>query len=139
MGDWATGVYNVALRVDEPGQPSWTTNGVPVAVAPRITATPLATTAGAAFTLTLTCAPRLRALQEAGVRLLVGSTELVSETIVTPVDETQPSSITFAVPALDAGAYTLRLRVDGIDSLPVLASGSPPVFGFDPAQKLVVT
>jgi hypothetical protein len=43
------------------------------------------------------------------------------------------------VPGLAAGAYLLRLRVDGIDSLPVLVSGSPPVFGFDAAQTLVVT
>ena len=139
MDAWATGVYNVALRVDEPGQPSWTTNGVPVALAPRAAATPLAAAAGAAFTLTVTSTPRLRPLQKPGVRLLVGLTELVPKAIDTPADTTQPSSITFEVPPLEAGEYVLRLRVDGVDSLPVLATGSPPVFGFDPAQRLVVT
>jgi len=138
MDLWATGVYSVALRVDDPGMPSWTTNSVPIAIAPRITAAPLAAAAGAGFTITVRCAPRLRPLQVPGVRLLLGTTELLAGTVVTPADTTQPSTITFAAPALAAGEYLLRLRVDGIDSLPVLTSGSPPVFGFDPAQKLVV-
>lgn len=139
MHAWASGVYRVALRVDDPGVPRWTTNSVPVALAPRITATPLTATAGAAFTLTVGCAPRLHSLQVPGVRLLLGTTELLAASVDTPADTTLPSSLTFAVPALDAGEYLLRLRIDGIDSLPVQSTGSPPVFGFDPAQKLVVT
>jgi hypothetical protein len=139
MNAWASGAYGVVVRVDETLLPSWTTNSVPVAIAPRITASPLAATAGNVFTLTVVCSPRIRALQKPGVRLLLGTTELLSTAIDTPADATLPTSITFAVPGLAAGEYLLRLRVDGIDSLPVLAAGSPPVFGFDPAQKLVVT
>jgi hypothetical protein len=139
MSAWATGVYEVALRVDDPGMPSWTTNSVPVAIAPRITAVPTNAAAGAAFTLTVTCAPRLRALQEPGVRLLLGTTELLAASITTPGDPTQPTSITFDIPPLEAGEYLLRLRIEGIDSLPVQTAGSPPVFAFDPAQKLVIT
>ena len=139
MNLWATGVYSVALRVQETGVPGWTTNSLPIAIAPRISAAPLAAAAGAAFTLTVRCTPRLRPLQEPGVRLLLGTTELLAASITTPADTTQPSSITFAVPAQDAGEYLLRLRVDGIDSLPVQIAGSPAVFAFDPAQKLVLT
>ena len=138
MSAWASGSYGVVVRVDEAGRPSWTTNTVPVALAPRITASPSTASANAAFTLTVVCAPRLRPLQEPGVRLLLGTAELVPTTIVTPAGATQPSTISFAVPALAAGTYLLRLRVDGIDSLPVLAAGSPPVLAFDPAQQLVV-
>jgi hypothetical protein len=134
--DWATGVYGVAIRVAEPGRPSWTTNSVPVAIAPRITASPLAAAAGAAFTLTVTCAPRLRALQEPGVRLIFGATELLPALIDTPADPDTPTSIKFTVPAFDAGSYPLRLRVDGIDSLPITLAGSPPVFSFDAAQTV---
>jgi Pvc16 N-terminal domain len=139
MNVWATGVYNVAIRLVEPNKPTWTTNSVPVALAPRVSAAPLAVAAATAFDLTVTCTPRLRPLQEEGVRLVVGSTELAPKTIDTPADVTKPSSITFAVPGRDAGEYILRLRVDGIDSLPVLAGGAPQAFGFDPAQKLVIT
>jgi len=133
---WATGVYGVAIQVVEAGRPSWTTNSVPVAIAPRITAAPLATAAGAAFTLTVTCTPRLRALQESGVRLIFGDIELLPALIDTPADLDTPTSIQFAVPALDAGSYLLRLRVDGIDSLPITSVGSPPVFSFDAAQTV---
>lgn len=140
MHDWAAGAYGVALRVDTPGQPRWTTNSVPVALSPRITAAPMAAAANAPFTLTVTCTPRLRPLQEPGVRLLLGSTELApSLPIVTPADTTQPSTLTFDVPALPAGSYLMRLRVDGIDSLPVLVSGTPPVLNFDPAQQVVLS
>ena len=140
MDDWAAGAYGVALRVDTAGKPRWTTNSVPVVISPRITATPMAVAAGAPFALAVTCAPRLRGLQEPGVRLLLGNTELLPTLpVVTPADTTQPSTINFDVPALEAGSYLLRLRVDGVDSLPVRVSGSPPVFGFDPAQQVVVS
>lgn len=140
MNDWAAGAYGVALRVDAPGRPRWTTNSVPVVISPRISAAPMAAAAGAPFMLTVTCAPRLRKLQEPGVRLLLGSTELLPALpIVTPADTTQPSTLSFDVPALEAGSYLLRLRVDGVDSLPVQVSGSPPVFSFDLGQQLVVS
>jgi hypothetical protein len=139
MSAWAAGAFSVAVRVEDSGRPTWTTNGVPVAIAPRITASPLAAAAGTAFTLTLACSPRLRPLQEPRLRLLFGTTELLPHAIATPADPTQPSSITFAVPGQAAGAYLLRLRVDGIDSLPVELNGTPPTFAFDPAQTVTVT
>jgi hypothetical protein len=113
-----------------------------VAIGPRISATPLTAPAGTAFTVMLSCTPRLRPLQQAGVRLLFGDTELVPDSVDTPVDPTAPSSIQFTVPVLPqlvVGAYLLRLRVDGIDSLPVIATGSPPVFSFDPGQTVQLT
>jgi len=133
---WATGVYGVAIRVSDTDRPTWTTNRVPVAIAPRITAAPLAAAAGAGFTLTLTCTPRLRARQEPGVRLIFGATELPAAQVDTPADPDAPSTIAFAVPAHEAGAYPVRLRVDGIDSLPITSAGSPPVFSFDAAQTV---
>ncbi len=139
MNLWAAGAYGVVVRVEQPGRPSWTTNSVPVALSPRITAAPLAATAGAAFTLTLTCSPRVRPLQEPGVRLLLGTTEVLPTAIATPADATLPSTLSFDLPAQVAGTYLLRLRVDGIDSLPVLATGAPPVFGFDANQTLTVS
>ncbi|MEK8033829.1 DUF4255 domain-containing protein [Ideonella sp. DXS29W] len=133
---WGVGLYSVSIQADEPGRPIWRSNSVAAVIAPRITASPLASDAGAAFTLTITCAPRLQPRQEAGVRLIFGDTELVPSSIDTPADTTLPSTIEFEVPALPAGNYLLRLRVDGVDSLPVLAAGSPPVFSFDAAQSV---
>src|SRR5882757_4058164 len=34
MSSWGTGVYTVSLRIAQPNVPAWTTNGVPLALAP---------------------------------------------------------------------------------------------------------
>lgn len=138
MAAWAAGVYTVALRVQEAGRPAWTTNGVPVALAPTISATPLAASAGAGFTLSVRCTPRIATPQTAGVRLLFGDTELAATRLSNPADPTQPTEMDFDIPPQPAGTYLLRLRVDGIDSLPIVATGTPPVFSFDAAQRVVV-
>jgi hypothetical protein len=138
MDTWATGVYAVSLHVSEPGQPSWVTNSVPLAVAPIITVSPLNHAAGT-VNLTLTCAPRLRPAQEAQVRLLFGDVEVQPATITTPGTVTQPTTLTFAVPGVAAGDYVVRLRVEGIDSLPVVYTGTPPSFEFDTQQTVHVT
>lgn len=139
MNLWAAGAFDVSIVVEPPGQPSFTTNSVPVAIAPRISASPVAATAGTPFTLTVRCTPRLRPLQQARARLLLGTTEVVPDAIVQPPDDTQPTSLSFNLAGLAAGSYRLRLRVDGIDSLPVTATGSPPVYAFDSAQTLVLS
>jgi hypothetical protein len=139
MADWGIGVYAVSIRVAQAGQPAWTTNAVPIALAPRITASPLTAAPGDPIDLVVDCTPRLRLLQHAGVRLLLGGGELVPESIDTPGDPTQPSRLHFSVPGQVAGNYVLRLRVDGIDSLPVRLAGTPPRPAFDPAQTLHVT
>jgi hypothetical protein len=33
----------------------------------------------------------------------------------------------------------VRLRVDGVDSIPVIVTGTPPLPAFDPAQQVVIT
>lgn len=141
LSAWASGLYTLVLVVRRPGLPAWTTNAVPFALAPTITVTrppgtppPLAVAAG--DTVTLTCAPRIRAQQEQSVALMLGMQPVPVAAIVTPADITQPTSLTFTVPALPTGEYLVRLRVDGVDSLPILINGTPPTFEFDPAQKV---
>jgi hypothetical protein len=50
----------------------------------------------------------------------------------------KPTTLTFTVPSVLEGEYLVRLRVDGIDSLPVTISGSPAKLEFDPQQKVTV-
>jgi hypothetical protein len=137
MSAWGVGVYTVSLRIAEANQPAWVTNGVPLALAPVITITPLAATPGT-VALTVTCAPRLRTEQEPQARLLFGSLEVKPTNIDTPVDPAQPTTLTFSIPGVVAGAYLVRLRIDGIDSLPVTIGGSPPVFEVDAQQTVQV-
>ncbi|HWU87959.1 MAG TPA: DUF4255 domain-containing protein, partial [Kofleriaceae bacterium] len=138
MSGWAVGVYTAAIRIAAPNQPVWMTNGVPIALAPRITVTPL-TAAPGTVSLTVTCTPRLRPEQEAHVRLLFGDTAVKAESITTPANQVDPTTLTFKVPNVAAGTYLLRLRVDGIDSLPVTLTGSPPKLDFDPQQTVTVS
>jgi hypothetical protein len=137
MHEWAIGMYTVSLRIASPNQPAWATNNVPLALAPQITVSPLNAAAGD-ITLTVTCAPRLQARQEAQTRLLFGTRMIAPASIATPADQTQPTTLSFSVPSATAGEYLVRLRVDGIDSLPVVLSGTPAKLDFDGQQKVTV-
>jgi hypothetical protein len=138
MSAWAVGIYTAALAFAPANQPAWTSNSVPVALAPTITVSPLAAGTGT-VTLTVTCAPRLVPQQCTQARLLFGDTSVKADSFVTPGDPLQPTSLTFSVPNVAAGKYVLRLRVDGIDSLPVTITGSPANLGFDPQQVVTVS
>lgn len=138
MNDWGVGIYSASLRVDRASpRPSWTTNGAPLAISPLITVTPLAAAAGS-VQLTVECTPRLRSLQEPGVRLLFGDQELAPVSISTPANTALPTTLTFERAGVEAGTYVVRLRVDGIDSLPVVVTGTPATFDFDPQQTVTV-
>jgi hypothetical protein len=138
MTEWAIGIYTAAIRIADPNRPAWMTNSVPVALAPLIAVSPLTAPAGA-VTVTVTCTPRLRPEQESQVRLLFGVSDVKAQSITTPANPAAPTTLTFAVPGMVAGAYVVRLRVDGIDSLPITVSGSPPKLDFDPQQTVTVS
>jgi hypothetical protein len=137
MSDWGVGIYNVSLLVKKPNRPAWTTNGAPLAISPAITVNPLNAAPGA-LQLAVTCTPRLRPIQVPGARLLFGDQELAPLTIDTPADTTQPTTLTFERTGVAAGTYVVRLRIDGIDSLPITISGQPPALNFDPQQMVTV-
>jgi len=137
MNQWASGMYTVTLRVTRPNLPSWTTNGVPIALAPLITVNPVNAAPGD-LNLTVTCTPRLLPRQEARTNLIFGSQPVVPNSITTPADPLQPTTLAFTIPGVEAGNYLVRLRVEGIDSLPVTVTGSPAKLDFDPRQKVKV-
>jgi hypothetical protein len=136
LDKWAPGVYTVSLVVSRPNLPTWTTNEVPFTLAPAITIAPANAPAGD-VTVTVTCAPRLRDGQR--VLLLFGDRQIPVQAISTPADPSQPTTLTFLVRAAAQGTYVLRLRVDGVDSLPVVLAGVPPKPEFDPAQTVTIT
>lgn len=138
MHEWAVGFYNLSLKVTRPNLPAWTTNSVPVALAPLITVNPLNAVPGD-INLTITCTPRLRLEQQTQTSLIFGTSQVAPTLITTPGDATQPSTLAFTISGVGQGDYLVRLRVDGIDSLPVKITGSPPRFEFDDQQKVKVT
>jgi hypothetical protein len=131
---WAPGIYTVALRVQPPGLPPLLSNELPLALAPVIMLGSLAAAAGD-FVLNLTCAPRIRDGQR--VFLLFGDRLLTPASLGNPADTQQPTALTFQLTGVAAGTYTVRLRVDGADSIPVDFSGSVPAFAAN--QQVVVS
>ena len=131
---WAPGIYTVALLVQPPGLPPLFSNELPLVLAPVITLNPLSAAAGD-FALNVSCVPRLRDGQR--VFLLFGDRLLPPQSISNPSDMHQPSALVFQLTGVAAGTYTVRLRVDGADSIPVDFSGSAPAFAVN--QQVVVT
>lgn len=135
LAQWVPGLYTCALGVQAPGLPLVMSNPVAFALAPQIEVSPSSAPAGS-VTLTLTCRPRLAEGQR--VLLILGERPAEPASISTPADPTQPSTLTFTLPGVGAGTYPVRLRVDGVDSIPVSYVGVPPVPAFDPRQQVVV-
>jgi hypothetical protein len=137
MNEWAVGLYKLALVLAQPNLPELSTNSVAIALAPLITVSPLNAAPGD-INLTVTCTPRLLPEQEARATLIFGSRPVLPTSVTTPGDITQPTTLDFTVTAVAAGEYIVRLRVEGIDSLPITITGSPAKFDLDPLQKVTV-
>jgi hypothetical protein len=135
MSLWAPGFYNLSLAVSRPNLPPWVTNEVAFALAPTITRYPDKANAGN-VTLNVTCAPRLRDSQR--ILLLFADRQIAPQSISNPDDKTQPTQLTFKIADAKPGQYVVRLRVDGVDSFPVVQSGTPPVPSFDPNQTVTI-
>ena len=136
MHDWAIGVYTLKLRINRPGLPAWTTNSVAIALAPLITVSPLNAAPGT-VNLSVDCTPRLLPEQEQQANLIFGS-RAVQPATITQGGPTDPTTLDFTIPNVDPGEYLIRLRVDGIDSLPITITGSPAALDFDPQQRVTV-
>lgn len=133
---WAAGQYTVALVQRTPGLPDLVSNEISFSLAPQITVQPHAAAAGT-VNLTITAEPRIVDGQR--ILLLFGERQIAPTSVTTPADPSNSTTLQFTVPNVAAGAYVVRLRVDGVDSIPVSYSGTPPTPSFDTAQKVVVT
>lgn len=133
---WAPGFYALSLVTAMPDPPAlYSSNQVGFSLAPVITVSPLATVAGD-IVLTVTCTPQLRLGQK--VRLVFGDRQVPPDSITAAPSETAPTTLTFKLPGVTQGTYLARLRVDGVDSIPAVFAGTPPVAEFDPGQQVKV-
>ena len=135
---WPAGNYSVSLQVTKAGQ-ARTSNAVPLMIAPEmpIVAGEVDGTAardvGGTVTIVLNnLEPQVLPLQNAS--LVVGDHETVADP-----HAALTASLTFVFDKPNApppGAYFVRLRVDGVESLLVKRDVQPPAF--DPDQKKTI-
>jgi Pvc16 N-terminal domain len=127
---FAPGFYTVSVSVQRPGENFLrTTNALSLPLAPTVALTPTSAPTGT-VTYTATVSPQVLPAQF--VSLLLDSTEILANAHPTPT-----ATLTFTATGLTAGALWFRLRVDGVDSILVDRSKTPPVY--DPTQQVTVT
>ena len=69
--------------------------------------------------------------------LLFGEREIEPASVTTPASPTAETTLTFSVANATSGDYALRLRVEGVDSIPVDFTAVPPQF--DTNQVITIT
>jgi hypothetical protein len=134
--EWRAGPYTVSVIVRAGGK-THVTNTVPLLLAPRITnispASPIPRDGNGKVALAITVSPKI--LPEQTATLLLADCEIPAG-LSAAVTET----LHFAVP--DAPVVTdtvIRLRVDGVDSIPFELTGTPPRLQFVDSQKVTIT
>lgn len=134
---WPVGFHTLSLVIRKHDTPTWTTNELALPLSPKITLTSPNTVTEGDITLIIECIPRVWDGQR--VALIFGDRAVPPDNISTPADLAEPSTLTFMVANAEARAepYVLRLRVDGVDSIPVDFSSDTPKFAAD--QKVTIT
>ncbi|HEV2737527.1 MAG TPA: DUF4255 domain-containing protein [Candidatus Elarobacter sp.] len=127
--DWPAGFYNVEVLVQRAGESfRRVTNQLSFSVAPSATVVPLAAAANTPVVYTATVSPEVRPAQVA--MLMLGAQEFLADRLAV-----QGPTLTFSA-TLPADVYWVRLRVDGVDTLLVDRTKTPPVYA---AQQVTVT
>ena len=132
--DWLVGFYTVELIINKAGEQDRTTNILPLPLAPRVMGiappNPVVRDGFGSVTLTLSCSPQVGLDQRAA--LLLGDREVLAEDH--PI---QTDTLVFVLEDAPVGSFHARLRIDGIDSLLVDRSVTPPAF--DSAMEVIIS
>ena len=122
----------MSLRITRTGEQDRTTNELAVVLAPQVQniAPNPAVPIGGDITLTITVAPEVRPAQTAS--LLLSDREVVADPHLA-----QTNTLVFQIEDAVAGDHFVRLRIDGIDSVLIDHTTTPPIF--DRAQRVTIT
>jgi len=131
---WPAGVWSLSLLITRPNLPKWTTNEVPFALAPSITVAPATNTnPGTDFEVTIESTPQVREGQP--VIAIWDDQQITPKSMNTPANADAVTTVVFDAPG-ELGTHRVRLRVDGIDSIPIVKVNDLPAF--DPDQSVEV-
>lgn len=129
---WCAGPFTVELDVQRAGEPSpRRTNGLGIAIAPRMTLPPaaMARAGDQSVTIDLQLVPNVRPGQFA--TLSIGGREATALDLAVAGNQ-----LRFRFERLQPGSQAARLRIDGVDSWLIDRLAVPPVF--DPTQFITV-
>ncbi len=124
--NWSAGLYTIHAALSLKGDRKLTTNELPLSLAPTILNIQPPSAKKGDVTLTLTVKPDVRPKQE--VYLLFGSDQIALKS--------NPASdeLVFSFNTAKTGDHIVRLRIDGVDSIPIDPKATPPKF--DDKQKV---
>jgi hypothetical protein len=125
---WQAGVYVLSIAAA-----GWSSNGVPFALAPTLSGINPVSAPRGTISVSVDCAPPVD-LARQRVLLLWGDRQIPP---LAPGAGGSVSTLRFRVTGAQPGVVTLRLRVDGVDSVPVDFTSAPPRFAAD--QQVSVT
>jgi hypothetical protein len=131
--DFPAGVYAASVGFIRAGKLYRATNALGLALAPNnptLPASPIARDSNGDLNLTVTCAPDVWRGQRAS--LLLGD----REALAAPFNAAKTNALGFAFSALPPDDYFVRLRVDGVESILIDRTVTPPVF--DNAQQVTI-
>jgi hypothetical protein len=127
--DWPSGLYAVHVALTREGT-ARTTNALPLGLAPTIDVAGITVdTDGSTTTLEVPVAPEVWPGQRAS--LVVGQREVAAGEHAAPSD-----MLTFTLEDAAPGTHFVRLRVDGVESVLVDRSVTPPAF--DLSQQVTI-
>lgn len=132
---WRSGIYSVSIVRDRGGA-TQSSNVLAIALAPRLTGVapnPAARDGAGGVALTIACRPEVVPKQRA--TLLVADREIEAD-----AHAASTAALTFHLENAPPGpAQLVRLRVDGVDSSPVIYDAPSGEFAFDDAQRVTIT
>jgi hypothetical protein len=137
VATWPAGIYGLTLEFPRPGQPSWITNEVPFILAPAITVAPAKHKSNNLLAITIKAQPQIHRSQP--VIVIFDDAQIPQTEMVVAFAPTSngPSEVKANVPANVVGFHRVRLRVGGIDSIPIKKTDD--LLDFDPDQSVEVT
>lgn len=134
---WPAGFYSVSLVIQRPNLPAWTSNAISMPLSPRIISLNPTSAPAGDVVLTVECLQQI--LPDQRVLLLFGDRTIKPDSVSTPANPAAVGTLTFTVENALARniPYVVRLRIDGVDSIPVDFSGDTPQFAAN--QEVTIT
>ncbi|MGR3275338.1 DUF4255 domain-containing protein [Acaryochloris marina NIES-2412] len=129
---WLAGFWTIAVEVQQSEESKRTSNEFPLAIAPTVSEMDPRQATPGNLSLTLTCMPSVHPEQR--VLVLWGDRAIPVHQIAASEAEPHSSRLTFRIREMTPGVYPVRLRVDGVDSIPVDFATVP--WQVDPNQQI---